>query len=116
MKEKLIGLYQLITGIFGAILLAFSIPKAIKVPEMLPLYLLGLALFVGVAYAGYALLNKLKHAVTISIWAQALQILGFSYSGVQYLFTGSAFLSLAYKGRITSYNVCYTKLLRYRIG
>ena len=94
MKHKLIGLYQLITGIFGFILIAINITKAFKSIDVFFTLIIGLLLFAGVAYSGYALLNSLRNAVKYSIWAQALQIVSFTSSGVQYLFTGSAFLYL----------------------
>ncbi len=92
MKIKLIGLYQLITGIFGFILIAVNITKVFKSVDVFFTFLIGLLLFAGVAYSGYALLNSLKNAVKYSIWAQALQVISFTTGGVQYLFTGSAFL------------------------
>lgn len=94
MKNKLIGLYQLVTGIFGFILIAINITKAFKSIDVFFTFLIGLVLFAGVAYSGYALLNNLRNAIKYSIWAQALQIISFTTSGIQYLFTGSAFLYL----------------------
>lgn len=94
MKQKLIGLYELITGIFGVILLVFSISKVLENRGLLFTYFLGLILFAGVAFAGYALLNNLKNAKKYSIIAQALQIIGFTGGSVQYIFSGSAFLAL----------------------
>lgn len=94
MKHKLIGLYQLITGIFGVLLLAFQVMDVIEHNELIFPWVLGLFLFAALAYAGYALLNKLNDAVKYSIWAQAFQIISFTYGSAQYLFTGSAFLSI----------------------
>jgi hypothetical protein len=101
MKIKLIGLYQLITGIFGFILIASNITKVFKSIDVFFTFLIGLLLFAGVAYAGYALLNARKNALKYSIWAQALQIISFTAHGVQYLFTGSAFLFLQYSNGIS---------------
>ena len=97
MKYKLIGLYELITGVFGVLLLIFSIGKAIKDPGLLFTFILGIVLYAGVAYAGYALLNKLKNGIQYSILAQALQMVSFVGGGVQYMFTTSAFFSLVYQ-------------------
>lgn len=96
MKIKLIGLYQLITGIFGFILIAANITKVFKSMDVFFTFIVGLILFAGLAYSGYALLNSLRNAVKYSIWAQALQIVSFTSSGIQYLFSGSAFLYLRY--------------------
>ena len=102
MKIKLIGLYQLITGVFGFILIAANITKVFKSIDVLFTFLVGLLLFAGVAYSGYALLNSLKNAVKYSIWAQALQIISVTAGGIQYLFTGSAFLFVLFsKSNIT---------------
>ncbi len=96
MKYKLIGIYQLVTGIFGIVILVFiTIPKIIeKETQLLPSALLGIILFSGVAFAGYGLFNHLKYGRKYSLWAQGLQIVGFTYNGVRYLFSGSAFLAL----------------------
>lgn len=100
MKNKLIGLYELITGIFGVILLLVKIGDAFKSINIFATFLLGIILFGGTAYAGYALLNKLKNGSKYSIWSQALQTISFTYGGVQYLFTGSAFLEFIIKNGI----------------
>ncbi len=96
MKYKLVGLYQLITGIFGILLLILSASKyiAVKQTYFLPSFILGLILYGLLAFAGYALFNQWKYAIKYSIWAQVLQIVSFTYKGVQYLFSGSAFIAL----------------------
>ena len=101
MKHKLIGLYQLITGVFGVILILFKIPEVVGNSAALFSFIVGIALFAGVAYSGYALLNSLGNAVKYSIWAQALQIISFTVSGAKYLFTGSAFLAIVISDGIT---------------
>lgn len=96
MKNKIIGLYQLATGIYGAIYVLYEIIVAIidKKPDIPLTNLLGMLLFVGVAYAGYAMLNKVKRAVTWSIIAQLVQIVSFATTTFEYSFSGSAYLSL----------------------
>ncbi len=88
------------TGGFGVILLLFNIFKVMENRELLFTYILGLALFAGVALAGYALYADSKNSLKYSIWAQALQVLGITYGSGQYLFTGSAFLSLVIHGGV----------------
>lgn len=106
MKYKLIGLYQLITGIFGFILIATNLTKALQSLEVFFTFLVGLLLFAGVAYSGYALLNSLRNAVKYSIVAQAFQIVSFTTAGIQYLFTGSAFLFLQFgKNIVLKYQI-----------
>ena len=94
MKQKIIGLYQLITGIFGVILLLFSVSAILENPGRIFTYVLGLLLFSGVAYSGYALINNFKNGVKYSIIAQALQVISITFIGIRYLFTGSAFLAI----------------------
>jgi hypothetical protein len=113
MKHKLIGLYQLITGIFGFILIAANITKVFKSIDVFFTFIIGLLLFAGIAYSGYALLNSLRNAVKYSVWAQALQIISFTTTGIQYLFSGSGFFylqlthSIALKAQIEpiAYNI-----------
>jgi hypothetical protein len=93
MKNKIIGIYQLITGIFGILLILTNSSKAIVNVEIRFTVFLGLVLFFALAFCGYALLKDYKNAVKYSIVAQAVQVLGLVYNGSQYLFTGSAFLS-----------------------
>jgi len=97
MKHKLIGLYELITGVFGVLLLIFNIGKAFDDTSILFTFILGILLYAGVAYAGYALLNHFKNGVKISILAQSLQMMSFIAGGIQYMFTASAFISLVYQ-------------------
>jgi hypothetical protein len=97
MKYRIIGLYELITGVFGVLLLVFNIGKAFENISILFTFILGILLYAGVAYAGYSLINNYRYGVKISIFAQLLQSAGFTGSGFQYLFTASAFFSLFYQ-------------------
>ena len=96
MKKKLIGLYELISGIFGVILLIASSVKKIDSVELFFQLLLGVLMFAGVAYAGNGLLNNKKRGVKHSKIAQAFQILAIQVSGMFYKFTGAAFLAITY--------------------
>lgn len=104
MKTRLIGLYELITGIFGFILSLYTLitnfSGVLNSVSALFSYVLALLLYAGVGYAGYALINGLKGGVKYSIWGQALQIVAFSVNGVQYLFTGAAFLYIRIRNGI----------------
>lgn len=98
MKNKLIGLYQLVTGIYGAILCLYEliIQFGDDKQDVEFIQLLGIVLFAGVAYAGYALLNKIRDAKKWSIIAQAVQTVSISTGSFVYLFTASAFASLVF--------------------
>jgi hypothetical protein len=104
MKNKIIGVFQLVTGIFGILLILINIGKALENKEIRFTIFLGLVLFFGLAFCGYALLKGQKNAVKYSIVAQAIQILGMVYNGSQYLFTGSAFLALVIKSNGVNFN------------
>ncbi len=99
MKTKLIGLYELITGVFGFIINLYTMivnfSAVLNSVSAFFSFLLALILFGGMTYAGYALLNNLKGGHKYSVWAQTLQVVGFSFGGIQYLFTSSAFLYIS---------------------
>ena len=108
MTKKLIGTYQLITGILGAIIIIANVFSggAPKYPS--PLYtqlVVGVILFGLIAWAGYGLLNKGKNAVKISRLLQALQILSFTISGTLYKFTAGAFIALGIKNGEFTYGI-----------
>ena len=104
MKIKIIGIYQLITGIFGILLMLLNIGQAIENSELRFTVFLGIVLFFGLAFSGYALLRDFKNAAKYAIVAQAIQVFGMVYNGSQYLFTGSAFISLVYSNNGISLN------------
>jgi hypothetical protein len=103
-KHKLIGVYQIISGIFGILLILINIGKAFENREALFTVFLGISLFLGVTYAGYALYNNLNNAIKYSIIAQSMQSVSIVYNGTQYLFCGAAFISIAYKSGIYGFN------------
>ncbi len=96
MKRKLIGLYELITGVFGFILVFSNIGKVLSDMELFFSFILGLILFGGLTFSGYALINKIKGGYRYSLLLQGLQSVSFVYSGVYYLFSGSAFMAVSY--------------------
>ena len=102
MKNKLIGIYELITGIFGTVLVVFITLQKIflKETQVLPSAFLGLILFLGVAFSGYGLIKEKKYGRKYSLWLQALQTISFTFNGIQYIFTGSAFLALVFDNGI----------------
>lgn len=96
-KHKLIGIYQIITGIFGVLLIIINLGKVLHNKEVFFTVFLGIVLFAGVIYAGYALFTDQKNAVKYSIIAQSMQSIGVIYNGTQYHFTGAAFCSFVYR-------------------
>lgn len=111
MTKKLIGLYQLITGIFGVILILFnylSKGKAVLASEgVIQQIFLGVILYGFLAYAGYGLLNRKKNALRFSKALQAFQIPLIYTSTIIYKFTAAGFLALGIKnGKFAlNYNV-----------
>jgi hypothetical protein len=96
-KHRLIGTYQIITGVFGALMIILNIGKVFENREILFTVFIGCMLFCGLAFSGYALYNGLKSAVKYSILAQAIQSVSIITNGTQYLFTGSAYFSFNYR-------------------
>jgi hypothetical protein len=114
-KHRLIGVYQLITGITGILLILFRVDLVIQNREVFFTFFLGIALYAGLTYLGYALIKNKNHAINYSIVIQLLQSISFIYNGKQYLFTAAAFMSvlykipanisLSYQPRIVDYNI-----------
>ena len=98
MKYRLIGIYQLVTGISGVVLLLLFAANSLyeKQTYILPSFALGIILFGGTAFAGYLLMKQQGKYKKYSLWTQALQIVSFTYKGSQYLFSASAFIALIF--------------------
>jgi hypothetical protein len=103
-KHKLIGIYQFITGIFGALLIIINFGKVYNDKEVFFTVFLGVVLFSLVAYVGYSLFKGLNNSVKYSIIALAMQSIGIIYNGTQYLLTGAAFCSFIYKTNTYNFN------------
>ena len=108
MTKKIIGLYELITGIFGVILiLANYLTKGKAVfssAQVIQQIILGVLLFGFLAYAGYGLLNNLKNARRYSMALQAFQIPLFYFSGLIYKFTAAGFFSVGLQNGKFAFN------------
>jgi hypothetical protein len=96
MTKKIIGLYQLITGVFGVFLILLSLFKDVN-KDLLTQIFAGVILYGLLAWAGYGLLNKGKEALKYSKILQALQIVSFTISGTLYKFTAAGFIALGIK-------------------
>ncbi len=100
MTKKLIGLYQLITGVFGIAIIAISVFKDGAPSFPSPLYtqlFAGIVLFGLLAWTGNGLLNDKKNAVKYSRILQALQIVSFTITGTLYRFSAAAFIAVGIK-------------------
>lgn len=109
MTKKLIGLYQLITGIFGVILILFnyiSKGKDVLTSEgVIQQIILGVILYGFLGYAGYGLLNRKKNAMRFSMTLQAFQIPLVYTSSIIYKFTAAGFLAFGLKnGSLTFFH------------
>jgi len=102
MKYKLIGIYELITGAAGFVLIIISFIREIILNESVVYasFFLGIILFSLLGYSGYALIKGKKHGRKYSIALQALQIFGFTYAGTKYVFCASAFFSFIINNRL----------------
>jgi hypothetical protein len=94
MRYRLIGIYELITGIFGLILIFMHIGIILAHKEDFNSFLPGVVLFGGSIFAGYALYKGYNNAIKYSILLQILQSFSFTIKGYHYLFTCGAFLSV----------------------
>lgn len=101
MTKKLIGLYQLITGVFGLVLILFSAmtkgAELFQSQNAIVLIVVGVLLFGLLAWAGYGLLNDIKKAKLYSMFLQAIQIIYIAIPGMLYKFTSAGFISLGFK-------------------
>jgi hypothetical protein len=103
-RYKLIGIYELITGIFGLVLIFLNLSWVIVHKENLNTFFSGIALFGGSIFAGYALMKDYNNAVKYSILLQILQSFSFIVKGYQYLFTSGAFISIVFSNGGISLN------------
>jgi hypothetical protein len=94
MKYRLIGLYEIFTGIFGTLMVLLHSGRVATDKSAVFGLVVGVFLYAGLAIAGYLLMNKGKEAVKLSLWAQVVQVFGITYNGTQYLFSAAAFLYL----------------------
>jgi hypothetical protein len=101
MTKKLIGLYELITGIFGVLLILVNYltkgREVITSEGVIQQIVLGVILFGFVGYAGYGLLNQKKNALRYSMILQAFQIPFVYTSSIIYKFTAAGFLAIGVK-------------------
>ncbi len=101
MTKKLIGLYQLITGVFGVVLILLNIiskgSSLLKNQQSIVVVIVGLLLFGLLTWAGYGLLNGMRNARKYSLFLQAIQIVHVAIPGMIYKFTSAGFISLGLK-------------------
>jgi hypothetical protein len=93
---KNIGLYEIVTGIFGILLLFMNIDQVREHKEYFNTFISGIALFGLSILAGYILWKGYKNAIRYSMLLQFLQSFAFIIRGYHYLFTGGAFASLLF--------------------
>lgn len=107
MTKKLIGLYELITGVFGVLLILVNYltkgRDVITSEGIVQQIVLGVVLFGFVAYAGYGLLNQKKNALRYSMILQAFQIPLVYTSSIIYKFTAAGFLAIGIKNGSLSF-------------
>lgn len=99
MLKQIIGLYQLITGLFGFI---FVLASALVNQNLAMMRLVQGQVFAGVilfgllAWTGWGILNSTDKSIVYSKVLQSLQIFSFSISGTLYKFSAGAFISFGY--------------------
>ncbi len=94
--KKAIGIYQLITGIFGIIILIANTialgPSYYNEQIVMLQLILGIFLYGSLAWAGYSLVYEYQKAFKMSVSIQVIQIPVFEIKGLLYKFSASAFL------------------------
>lgn len=113
---KALGIYQIVGGIIGVILIMYFAGKAsIFNISILKITLLFLALYSFSIYCGFLLLNKnYTTGFNLSIFNQALQIISFSVLGFTFQYASGIYLSfglnlttdtlITYNSGLTAFN------------
>jgi hypothetical protein len=99
-KHQFIGTYELITGMFGGIIVLANTGRVTEDHSLMVSLVIGIMLYSGLALSGYWLIKRGSEVARFSVWLQVLQIAGFTFNGAQYLFTSSAFLYIFIRGGI----------------
>lgn len=104
MTRKIIGLYQLITGVFGVILILFNaMAKSgfiFKSQQAIIVLIIGLLFFGLLTWSGYGLLNNLRNARKYSMFLQAIQIPWIAIKGLVFNLSAAGFVSIGwFKGK-----------------
>lgn len=95
-KLYLLGAYQIGGGIYGAILILFTLGNIeIFFLGKIAITIFGLILFLFSAYCGYLLIReKFLKGLNLSIFNNALQIIGFGITGYNFKFVSGFFAGL----------------------
>jgi hypothetical protein len=92
MKNKVIGVYEIISGLGGIILisLSFDISTSLKM-----YFSIGSLLLFGLVFiSGLFLFNGHKKGILFSVVIQVLQIINFNIFGVKYIFCSGSRLNI----------------------
>lgn len=95
-KLYLLGAYQIGGGIYGAILTFFMLGNFNTYPiGKIMIVVLGIALFLYSAFCGYLLITRrFLKGLNLSIYNNALQIIGFGAAGYHFKFVSGFFTGL----------------------
>lgn len=119
MTRSIIGIYELITGLFGIIILLANYflmdQEIINLNAIFQQVFLGVVLYAVQAYAGFGLLNNKPKAIKFSIAIQILQVPMLYLPDYIYKFTSSGFLAIGIKDNRLSY-IAALKPIDYTIG
>ncbi len=103
-RHKLIALYEMITGVFGVIIIITNLISQ-NLPWSNIKFIIGIVLYSFIAYSGYLLMYKPVSGVKVSLAAQIIQTIVIKIQGLLYGITASAYLyvSIGEKGtKLTS--------------
>lgn len=104
MTRKIIGLYQLITGIFGIILILFNAMdksgSIVNSQQAIIVLVIGLLFFGLLTWSGYGLMYNLRNAIKYSMFLQAVQIPWVAINGLVFNLSAAGFVSVGWhKGK-----------------
>ncbi len=103
-KTKIIGWYQIFTGIFAILLLIINIFGQFNL-FVFPLFLIICLLILYVIFSGYKLINEPLSGIKFSVFAQLIQTIGFTFPGFTYIFSTPSFLSIYINQAGTNYRL-----------
>ena len=94
-RHRLIALYEMITGVFGVILIISSVASK-GTDWNKAIVLLGIVIYAFIAYSGYALMYQPVRGAKLSAIAQAVQAIKLSFEGFTWVSTASAYVFIGY--------------------
>lgn len=95
-KEKVIGWYLIISGIWGLfVLLRKAFAMEMNTNQML-ISILFIALYAGLSYSGFATLRKYNYYLLLILVFMILQMVQFSFDSFSFAFAGGSYIGVEF--------------------